>query len=264
MKRRETPPACMLQQTLIVGKISAQSNISFKFCKFTDFHPQIMSLPLHKRYDIVFLHEHPRGPKLGTKSIAKIIECSKHTVTRWIDRWKETKDLSDEPKAGRSRVTTAKQDAKIVDLAKSDENATSYGIQQEMENRGVEISARTVRRRLHEAGGTYSKPLCKPLLTEKHQMQRLIWAKKHKKFDWNKVIFTDESTFYLNQPIRKTWNLPGKRKIVRTVKHPAKVHVWGCFSASGFGELVCFEKNLDAKFMCTIYEKGLLPSAEEL
>jgi transposase len=153
---------------------------------------------------------------------------------------------------------------KLWSLQQKDENATSSKIQQEMEKKGVDITARTVRRRLHEAGGTYSSPLLKPLLSEKHRNQRLIWAKKHKNFDWRKVLFTDESTFYLNRPAGKTWNLPGKRKVVRTVKHPAKVHVWGCFSASGFGEIFCFQRNLDAKFMCTIYEKGLLPSAQNL
>jgi hypothetical protein len=92
----------------------------------------------------------------------------------------------------------------------------------------------------------------------------LQWAKKHNNFDWNKVVFTDESTFLLNQPTRKVWNFPWKKKIIRTVKHPSKVHVWGCFSASGFGDLVCFQKNLNANFMCTIYERGLLPSVDRL
>jgi len=58
--------------------------------------------------------------------------------------------------------------------------------------------------------------------------------------------------------------LPWEKKVVRTVKHPAKVHVWGCFSAQGFGEIICFERNLDAEFMCNIYKRGLLPSAAKL
>lgn len=223
-----------------------------------------MSLPLHKRYEIVFLREHPHGPKLGFDAIAKIVNRSKSTAIHWAHKWKETKDFSDGQKSGPPRITTAKEDEKIVALATKDENATSSKIQQKMEEKGVEISARTIRRRLQEAKGKYSRPILKPLLTEKHRHQRLNWAKKHKNFDWNKVIFTDESTFYLNQPIGKTWNFPGKKKVIRTVKHPAKVHVWGCFSASGFGEIICFQRNLDAEFMCHIYEKGLLSSARRL
>ena len=40
--------------------------------------------------------------------------------------------------------------------------------------------------------------------------------------------------------------------------------MWGCFSASGFGDLVCFQRNLNADFMCNIYERGLLPSVNRL
>jgi len=133
-----------------------------------------------------------------------------------------------------------------------------------MVQKGADISTRTIQRRLREAGGNFTNPLLKPLLTDAHQKQRLKWAKKHRKFDWSRVIFTDESTFYLNKPAGKTWNFPERKKVFRTVKHPAKMHVWGCFSLSGFGEIICFQKNLDAKFMCTIYQKGLLPSAQSL
>jgi transposase len=48
------------------------------------------------------------------------------------------------------------------------------------------------------------------------------------------------------------------------VKHPLKVHVWGCFSAQGFGSIIFFTQNLNGKYMCIIYRKGLLPSATRL
>ena len=68
-----------------------------------------MSLPLHKRYEIVFLHEHPNGPKLGYTEIIKIVKCSRDTVSHWINRWKETKDLNDKPKTGRPAVQPIKR-----------------------------------------------------------------------------------------------------------------------------------------------------------
>jgi transposase len=204
------------------------------------------------------------GPKLSLKATSSVVNCAKSTASYWVARWKETKDLSDECRTGRSRVTTIKQDDKILNIAVNNETVTSHEIQGKMEEKGVNISARTVRRRLKEAGGKYNLPILKPLLSDKHQKQRRIWAKNHRNFDWRKVIFTDESTFLLNQPVGKVWNFPGRKKVVRTVKHPAKVHAWACFSASGFGEIICFEKNLDAKFMCTIYEKDLLPSIRKL
>src|ERR1043165_1125236 len=55
---------------------------------------------------------------------------------------------------------------------------TSNEIQQNLEKQGVEISSRTIRRRLSESGGKYSKEILKPLLSEKHRVKRLQWAKK--------------------------------------------------------------------------------------
>lgn len=59
------------------------------------------------------------------------------------------------------------------------------------------------------------------------------------------------------------WDLPGKKKIIRTVKHPIKINVWACFSSKGFGRIVCFSENLNSKLMCDIYKSGLLPTARK-
>jgi transposase len=226
--------------------------------------PQKMELSLEKRYEIVFLRLHPAGPKWSFEKIAKRVHCSKPTVIYWVNKYQENPDLSTAERPGRPRITTAKQDKRITAMAEKEHNITATQIQKKMEERNVEISARTVRRRLHEAGGKYTNEILKPLLTDDHQRKRLQWAKEHRNFDWNRVIFTDESTFQLYSSKKKVWQFARNKKVFRTVKHPPKIHVWGCFSASGFGKLVCFQRNLDANFMCSIYEQGLLASAREL
>src|SRR5215470_8373861 len=182
----------------------------------------------------------------------------------WLERYHENPDLNTAEKPGRPRVTTAKQDKQIVKMAEKEHNITATEIQKRMEERDVEISVATVKRRLREAGGKHTNEILKPLLTDNHRRKRLQWAKDHQNFDWNRVIFTDESTFQLYSSKKKVWQFPGRKKVYRTVKHPRKVHAWGCFSASGFGKLVCFERNLDADFMCSIYQQGLLTSACQL
>ena len=76
-----------------------------------------MSLPIHKRYEIIFLSCHSRGPKLGLKAVAKEVKCDKKAVKYWLNRWKQSKDLTDLPRSGRPRETTQKQDERIVSLA---------------------------------------------------------------------------------------------------------------------------------------------------
>ena len=54
-----------------------------------------MIFPIDKRYEIVFLSQHPMGPQLSGKTAAKAVKCAKNTVQRWLNRWKELKDASD-------------------------------------------------------------------------------------------------------------------------------------------------------------------------
>ena len=48
------------------------------------------------------------------------------------------------------------------------------------------------------------------------------------------------------------------------MKHSVKVHVYGCFSENGFGNIHCFTNNLNAEFLCSIYKTNLLSSTRKL
>ncbi len=211
-----------------------------------------MSLPLHKRYEIVFLAKNKYGPQFGPTKIAKIVKCNRKTVGHWLNRWEETKDLFDRPRSGAPRITTVKQDQMIVNMALDEMNATSKTIKDELENSGVTVSQLTIRRRLNDAGLKYSKPLSKPLLTEWHRQQRLTWAKAMKNYDWSKVVASDETMIRLHTTHKYTWQRPGERKVVRTVKYPLKINVWGCLSEKGFGRVFCFTKNLNSQYLLTV------------
>ena len=69
-----------------------------------------MALPIHQRYEIIFLARHPLGPKLGLKTVAKAVKYEKKAVKYWLDRWKTSKDLTNSTRSGRSREMTPKQD----------------------------------------------------------------------------------------------------------------------------------------------------------
>ena len=105
--------------------------------------------------------------------------------------------------------------------------------------------------------------MSKTLLTESHREKRLEWAEDQRTTNWDQVIFSDETTIRMNSVKGLVWNLPGKKKVVQTIKHPIKVNVWGCFSARGFGRVVCFNENLNADLMCDINKYGLLPTARK-
>ena len=98
-------------------------------------------------------------------------------------------------------------------------------------------------------------------MTENHRYDRLRRAQATCDTDWNQGIFSDEATVRLNPLKRYVWHLPGKRKVVRTVKNPIKVNVCDYFSSSGFGRIYCFRGNLNAGWLCKIYTYCLLLTA---
>lgn len=224
-----------------------------------------MPLSIGKRWEIIFLTQHSLGPRLSNSKAAKHINTDPKTISHWVETWKNTGDVQDEPHVGRKRKTSEKEDSLIITTAEKFEEEGSESVSKILKTgQKMDVSGRTVRRRLKEAGYFYSSPKEKPLLLERHRKERLEWAKRNKETDWSKVIFTDESTVRL-KPVRiRVWRKKGQYKVVRTMKESAKVNVWGCFSEKGFGRLFWFSQNLKKELMCEIYKDWLLPSASDM
>ena len=222
-----------------------------------------MEFSVQKCWEIIFLYLHRLGPKLSIRSIAKELKCSQDTVKTWIQRYQETGGIEDKERQGRKRKTTEEEDLDIIHIAKKHRTNTLAEISTTMSRQGVDISLNTVRRRLNEEGLYKLQPLKKPLLLDNHRESRLKWAKANKKTDWSKIIFTDETTFSQFSKPKKVWRQRGEKIKAPTVKHSAKVHVYGCFSEEGFGNIYCFTNNLNAELLCTIYKTTLLSSARK-
>ena len=222
-----------------------------------------MALSLHKRWEIIFLSRHRLGPKLPNKRIANELAVSVHTVEHWLEVYDATNDVIEQDKPGRPRATTARQDQTLIEYAEAHGEASSSTMAGQLKRKRVEVSPRTVRRRLNEAGISSLRPTFAPLLNKKCRKARLDWAKKNKTRNWKRVLFSDETTFELYRPRPRVWRRKGEPVLYGTVKHPLKVQVWGCLSSNGFGHISTFSGNLNARTLCKIYNKSLLPSAAE-
>ncbi len=89
--------------------------------------------------------------------------------------------------------------------------------------------------------------------------------------NWNLVIWSDETSIALDSVCGTVW-------VQRPVgaayddeyiwkgkeRHPEKVHVWGCFSAHGVGDIEIFEENMNAKVLEKIFEERLVSSHQRL
>ena len=168
-----------------------------------------MSLALHQRYEIIFLGKHIYGSKFSQTKIAKIMNCYCNTVKLWLDRLEEIKDLSDRSRPGPPRLTTAEEDQLMIDLTTEEMDATtSEAVKQELEKKVV-ISNRTIRRRLHEAGLQYMRPLSKHLLNEQPRQRRVQWAREMKNYDWSLVMASDETMIRLHTSRKFSWQRSG-------------------------------------------------------
>ena len=64
-----------------------------------------MSLPIHKRYEILFFSNHPKSLQRNHADMAKAVHSTIYTVKYCLDRWKQYKDLTDSNRSGRARAT---------------------------------------------------------------------------------------------------------------------------------------------------------------
>lgn len=219
-----------------------------------------MSAAYGSRYEAVFLCTHPKGPKMSRIQAAKYMNKSRAFVNKWVKRYMEYKNVDDLPERGKIKKTSSAEDKRVWQMFSKNPLLSLRSGQEKLKQKGLKLSLDTMRRRLNENGLKYRSTVKKPLLTEKHMEKRLSWAKENKNRDWSNIIFSDEASFWAGNYLTRAWSTADNRLLVRTVKHPVKVHVWGCFSKQGFGHLHLFTGTLDAHKMAKIYEKALLPS----
>lgn len=89
--------------------------------------------------------------------------------------------------------------------------------------RQVNVSERTVSRRLDECGLNSRRPAKGPELLQQHRVERLRFAHNHANWNlgqWRRVLFTDESRFSLQMDVKEC----GEEK-ENVILHVPSVHV---------------------------------------
>ena len=205
--------------------------------------------------------------KLGWlhKDIAHELRCDEHAVTRWVRRWQETRSLEDGERSGHPRCTTDHTDQDI--MLHSDTNATDNpkDIVRALE---LDVSARTVRRRLNEI----DLHSCVQRAEHENIRARLSFAEGYSRWtedDWSRVLFSDETHFYLGHQGREYVQRPRgaaldpKYTRKENVRLEGKVSLWGCICAEGLGHAELYADSLDARRYQTILGLNLVSSAHQ-
>lgn len=179
------------------------------------------------------------------RKVAAKFEVSKTQVQKLWKKFWETGSVADRAGRGRNRATTDRDDHRIVREIKKNPCVTVRAIQ---ENLHLNISHKTIRRRLREANLHSRFAKKRPFISKRNKIKRLEFAKKYVEMPidfWKKVLWSDESKFELFNRKRRlrVWRKPGEeyqeRHLQQTVKHGGgSIMIWDCFAWSGVGNLI--------------------------
>ena len=189
------------------------------------------------------------------------------TLYRWAKQLEETNELKQGSRSGCPRCLTPKKHHYLGHIAKTKKCASSSEVTEHLKKTypRLEIAPRTVRENLQKLGYKVCIPRSVPLLTKDAMTRRVAWAKAHQRKRWNKVIFSDESTFQMFRNTTQVRYKSGEPRPRRaTVKHPFKVHVWGAFCAKGTVSFHMFTENMNGELYREILTQNLFEQAHQV
>ena len=213
----------------------------------------------------------PNEEGYSLKSIAKRLRIGRRTVQEILKKYAETGDVQDRLGRGRKKKTSSREDRQIIQASIKDRRLSSTEIAREMkEEIGLDLSSRTIRRRLLDAGLKSCRAEKKSLLSEKARQKRLQWALEHRSFNSANVVFSDESRFCLvsDRPVIVR-RRPGEEYLPQclttTMKHGGGgIMGWGCIARNGIGRLHKNDGNVTAQHYLQILKYCAVPSLQHL
>lgn len=233
---------------------------AYKKRKFTKLTMPGKSIPIAIRELIV----RDRNAGKTIREISNNYEVSVGGVEHIVNKFQTHKTVENLSGRGRKRLTTEREDRKIVRLVKANPKLSSRNV---VETLGLTISMRTVRRRFAETGLISRYAVKRPFISKKNKKLRFEFANKYKSMPvsyWKQVLWTDESKFELFGRKRraKVWrksNESLKEGFTQsTVKHGGgSIMVWGCFAWSGVGNLAKIDGIMTADSYIDILNENL-------
>ena len=196
-----------------------------------------------------FDHEHSQGSRLSliqrssivalsslgfdVAKIAELSSCDPRTIQHWIDHFAQHGNLADEPRSGRPPVTAPEVDQSIVSMAQEICFVTPKEIRRDLQ---LNVSSRTVRRRLDQAGLFGRVARVSYPFTQEDVRQRLAFVSNYggwNESQWNTVLFSDETHVILGGNGQVWVQRPEdtaflSQFMTERYPFPEKISLWGC------------------------------------
>lgn len=174
---------------------------------------------------------------------------------------------------GHNRKIDERMKERIKACLDEDPFLTPAGLQRKIP-RLKEVHKATVRKVINTDLAIPSRiAAVKPFLTDTQKVRRLLWAQGKRTWSqrrWRKILWSDETHIELWRGFRHGLRVRRSsddsrydpRFIRRSVKHPPKLMIWGCFGNGKLGKLYFVDKNqkMNAEMYRSVLDKHLKTS----
>jgi transposase len=131
-------------------------------------------LTIPERWQAVGMHSNG----FSHRRVAEHFRVNHSIIVRLMQRFRQTGNIADRPRAGRPRKTTPREDRLISRWARQ-RPFSRVGVLRGNLACGGHISTRTVIRRLHHQGMRARRPIKRPQLTLRNRHARFDWSNDH-------------------------------------------------------------------------------------
>ena len=209
----------------------------------------------------------------SVRHVANTFNVNQTTISRLSLRLRTTGSVNDAPRSGRPRCLTNAEERFIRLSSLRDRFRPATAIAYDLNRTAnLNVTAQTVRNRLHQSGLDARRPEIGIPLTRGHRRLRRDWAQVHQRWtmaQWRNVLFSDESRFSLDfaDRRRRVWRRCNERYARCCIAEHDRygggsVMVWGAISWNHRSDLVVVDGNLNAdRYVNQILRPHVVPLA---
>jgi transposase len=199
-------------------------------------------------------------------TIAKQMGLGESTIRSVVTKWKTFECVNDAPRPGRPSKFNERDIRKLVRIMKRNRKNILEAIHEKLM---VDVSKRTVQRKLLIIGIRSRSAIRKPFISKANAFKRLKWCSAHRGWsvkDWKRVIWSNESRIELWQGSRDRHVRRTKLErfhpdcVAPTMKHGGgSLMMWACFRWNKLGPIIVVDGTMDSQKYIDMLENQLYP-----
>jgi transposase len=195
-----------------------------------------------------------------TIAISDIYKINERTVKRIIKKYKDSSTVDRKDGSG-ARIKYQQFDDLLISIIQNNRGLTLLEIKNMLkENHKIDYSKTNIYYRLKKIGYVKKRATLRIPLSEKQLNDREYWGIFYNGFDWNNVIWSDETKICNDSNNKqKIWIHNNENIIKCKYRYPISFNVWGMMTKNNKLIFKIFNKTENSDEYVKILENYLLP-----